>query len=184
MHLLLWALSVPTNVEKSVRELRLRLFQEWGLVSALALPETLPLLFLPGAAAYPPRHRLPGRLPAPLLSTGGLSALEDCLYWEVQPAATVAQAAELCRRLTPPPEGLKAPFPPHRGFFLAQREGREQLTEILAGLPVPASHTFPALEMVLLRLHSSGGQAGGRWWESVVWQEILGVPLRRGKQAG
>jgi hypothetical protein len=164
----LLALKAPTNVEKKVLEIKEELFRRHGLASALALPVGIPVFCLP----CPPevgdlRRRIReavGRR-APVFSTAAVTEFEGCLFWELEPAETLLELGQACRRLLSPAvpfsaeaaapgqESLKAvPFTAGRGFFLADLEGRSPPSVEVTSQPVPASLRFPAQAAVLIRI--------------------------------
>jgi hypothetical protein len=182
-HALLF-LEAPTNIEKKVRELQLRLYREWKLASALALPVMIPLCFVqpPGASGRPAeirellRRGVGGQ--APYLRSGSILEAEGYLFWELGPREDLRRLEDSCARVFaragdgepdrlpgPRPEAgessvLQALFPTGRGFYLGSVEGRSLSS--LPTLHAPEPLLFPAKEAVLLRFHPLGEQEGNK----------------------
>jgi hypothetical protein len=119
-HALLF-LKGPTNIEKKVRELQLRLYREWDLPSGLAFPVMIPLCFvaLPGACRPAELRELLRRSAgrrAPYLRTGSILEAGGFLFWELEPREDLRRLEESCARAFPG-TGAGEPHP---------REAREQ----------------------------------------------------------
>jgi hypothetical protein len=101
-HALLF-LKAPTNIEKKVRELQLRLYREWDLPSGLALPVMIPLCFVAPPDARRPvemrelLRRSVGRR-APYLRTGSILEAEGFLFWELGPREDLRRLEGGCAR--------------------------------------------------------------------------------------
>jgi hypothetical protein len=184
---LLWALTVPTNIERQVLELRQSLYRQWGFSSARALPVCVPLLAL--AAAGPRDPASLGELPgqgshpaAPQLVTGRVEAAAGALLWRLQPQGSLAAVASSLEGKLPGSKPLAPPpLPVAEGFLLCFVEGSADPRRLCRSLHPQEGVRFTARELVLLRIAELSRQGGpeGAWWEAVAWEGLLRLPLRR-----
>lgn len=182
MEFLLWALRLPTNVEREVRGLQQALFREHGLASALALPALAPLLCLRG----PPRPCTPADLAdARIISPGrfraaGLGEAQDCLLLRLEPQEALRGLAAACRALSPRGAARlrPAPLPCALGIFLCFLEGAAPIAE-RPDVRFLARQEFPGLRLSLL--HITGLERASPWWSALAWEELSRLPLRRNR---
>lgn len=193
MDFLVWALRLPTHVEKAARDLQRSLFRAHGLLAPL--PALAPLLCLRAARApsapsapsarrtsdAPPSARLPC---APRLHGEGFTQAGGCLLWRLRPAESLAGLARACRALARAlgPEGRAGfrppPLPCAKGVVVGfLPEGCYPQLEAAAAGPL-AGEEFPGVALSLLRVTGLGG--ADPWWSAVSWEELRRLPLRRG----
>ena len=180
-------LKAPTNIEKKVTELRTSLYRDWELASALALPVMIPLSFLPPQPAPADPASLRSALlravgkQAPYLRTASISEIEGFLFWHLEPQ-------EELQRLAASSSKQECLFPVGFGFYLGSLEG--QSGSWITSIPAPEPLSFPARAAVLIRVHPLGGEAQGAeqdsavtetgaWWQSLFWEELARLPLRK-----
>ena len=201
MEFRLFALEPPTNIQRAVQAIQEQLYSRWSLVSALALPPLIPLLFVHGASrisegkqAEALRTALRGQAAprAPRLATGSYILAGECLFWEVisgGPGGTLQELSGLCLRFlagfSEAQRAREPPFPEQTGFLLALREQGVDLGQALSDLSPAPRLTFPVSALVLLRalsLPSIPAGAERPWWEALQWEEALRAPLKKPKR--
>jgi hypothetical protein len=197
---LLFGLEPPSNVARAARQVQESLYAGWGLVSPLALPPLVPLRF--AAPAQPPSAKALRRLErelgqalrgpaaprAPRFRTAGWALREGALFWEQE--GETGPLASLAERVCPWPAPEPPPFPPRPGFLLALPEPGVDLGRAAAGLSLPAPGSFTCLALALLAVRrlvpeplAPGLEPAARpWYRALEWEELLRLPLRKGKQ--
>jgi hypothetical protein len=170
----LLALLAPGSIEAEVGALQQTVFSDLGHVSTVALPPLVPVRFLPLEAA----SRLP---PAPgqkvaagfVVRVKGLAWTNGQLYLGLDTGGAWSALRE-DRRWFDGPEL----FPCFEGFYLGcptPPGGGE------AALRFPfADRRFSSLDLAVVSI--AAGEAGGEWWDQVIWQIDDRRPLR-GKRA-
>jgi hypothetical protein len=187
-------LKAPTNIEKRVTELQTSLYRDWELASALALPVMIPISFLqPQPASQDPAalrsalRRAVGKQ-APYFRTASIIEIEGCLFWDLEPREQLQQLAARCLEHCAQYHSDQEPLlPVGRGFYLGSLEG--QSGSWTASIPAPEPLSFPARAAVLIRVHplvadtqatARGCAATKTWWQSLFWEEVACLPLRKG----
>jgi len=201
----LLALKGPTNIENKVRELQRTLYRQGGLVSALSLPVMIPLCFAaPGAVPAKPGElrdslrRSVGR-EAPYLTSSSVAESDGFLFWDLAPRQELQRLQRSCQKVFAPEaaqQGAQQPdlFPVARGFFLCSLQGRSPAT--MPSLTVPEPLLFPAKAAILLHLRPLGVEPGTtepdqdasatedrQWWNSLFWEKLDEIPLRKLRSA-
>lgn len=190
-------LTAPTNIEKTVIELQTSLYRDWELASARSLPVMIPLAFLPPK----PSSRVPETLrialrravgkQAPYFRTDSIIEIDGCLFWNLEPREQLQQLAAKTSEGFAQGDSQQEPlFPVGRGFYLGSVERR--VGSGIASIPVPEPLSFPAPAAVLIRLRplvednrvpdqgaEQGCTATPTWWESLFWEELARLPLRK-----
>ena len=191
-------LKAPTNIEKKVTELQTSLYREWELASALSLPVMIPISFLPPG----PASQRPAALRSALRGVVGTQTLyfrsaliieiEGSLFWDLEPREQLQRLAAKCAEGFPRSDSQHEPlFPVGRGFYLGSVEGRSGSG--ITSIPTPEPLSFPARAAVLIRVHPLVGDiqetdhgteqdraATQMWWQSLFWEELARLPLRKG----
>jgi hypothetical protein len=179
--ILVWALRLPTNVEKAVRDLQDTLFRSWGLVSALALPVIVPLVCLRTPAGFSSERPDAAGLPvAARLRACGLAESGGCLVCGLEPRQSLVRLAQACRRIGPKGAAALRPSPLAcaRGIFLCFVE-KPALAEVVAAESgALGGGGFPGLALSLLRITNLGSP--DPWWSALAWEEVQRLPLRKG----
>ncbi|MBA7681432.1 hypothetical protein ES703_89770 [subsurface metagenome] len=185
----LCALFPPGSVEKEIAQVQEKLFKSWGLVSALALPPLIPLFFLPPDLPIPDRVKLKAAAdPAFYCSTQNLVTLEGHLFWEVLSSGRLKALKSSIKQLFPRFNQREAPrlFPEFEGFFLSSPEIEQGFKEVITCIGSLPVIRFPAAALSVLTVDNLCSDRhrrlpGSGWWESIQWEEIIAVPLKKPK---
>jgi hypothetical protein len=198
---LLFGLEPPSNIARAARQAQESLYAGWGLVSPLALPPLIPLRF--ASPGEPPAEqtlrqverelaaalRGPAAPHAPRCRTGAGALREGVLFWELE--GELEALCSLAGRLSPWPAPEHPPFPPRPGFLLALPEPGLDLRRAAAGLSLPPAASFTVSALVLLAVRrllpepldpAEGPLPVLPWYRALEWEQLLRLPLRKGKQ--
>jgi hypothetical protein len=205
----LLCLRPPGSVEKEVAALQQKLYTRLGLVSGLCLPALIPLLFVPAPADLPASEALKSVLAAGLrLHTRGYGEAGNSLFWDLASPRRFAAWRRSLLDCLPFSAAAKTPsrqtlFTPRAGFFLACREeerlmgkrlihqraslpenppGRDRLSgqaELPAVLGPPREISFPVASLALLEIRLLDDPR--RWWQGLIWEEKILMPLKKPK---
>jgi len=166
-------LEPPGNVARDLSHFRESLFRRYGLVSALAMPEVLPLAF---GEATPARSSVGTALGADRIQPG---KLETTSLFAVGPALYLGVGGPALPWLSSLAASLasgQGPFPIGLGFFLAILEEPGP-----PDAPLPESEEPPRLAWAVstiidLSLRYADSQ---RWWSFLECETVWSVQLRR-----
>jgi len=176
------ALCAPGSVEAEVGRLQARIFEQYGLASAQALPPLVPLGFIEDELAPNPGRRGGARalldgvqrsVRAPWQMSGGsLEWHEGYLFLTLDTGQAWTQARESLRALAHMAEpGF---FPAAEGFFLGCGDAPVEQRSSMR-LETPRISTSSAT-ITLLRLSAPSGAA--EFWREVYWEILEERPLR------
>jgi len=198
---LLAAIIPPSNISRQIDLIRERLFSDYCLVSAAALPPFIPLLFLP-----PGRYTLQGvQLKEKIgkafpISTGHYREYRgnlflavdsnggyDCLKQELKNyllsatevrigAVQMAAAGETIGTQESTGAELR-PFPCTEGFYLAATERLADFSKVIKELATPGPLHFSSYYLAVLKLKSYSNP--GEWWQNSRWEETARLKCRK-----
>jgi len=198
---LLAAIIPPSNISRQIDLIRERLFSDYCLVSAAALPPVIPLLFLPPGRyslqggqlkekigkAFPITtghyREYKGNLFLAVDSNGGY----DCLKMELknylsagaqERAGTGKMSAT--REMIGTQESTGAelrPFSCTEGFYLAAPEKLADFSKVLKKLATPDPLHFSSYYLAVLKLKSYSNP--GEWWQNSRWEETARLDCRK-----
>ncbi|MBA7534211.1 hypothetical protein ES705_26457 [subsurface metagenome] len=186
---LLAAIIPPSNISRQIDLIRERLFSDYCLVSAAALPPFIPLLFLP-----PGRYNLQGvqlkkKIGKAFSITAGhyrecqgnlflavdSNGRYDCLKQELK-NHLLADAVEMAGAMEKA-GAHEAPFPCTEGFFLAAPEGLADFSKVIKNLRTPGPLHFSSYSLAVLKLESFSHP--GEWWQNSRWEETTYLNCRK-----
>lgn len=177
------AIIPPSNISRQIDLIRERLFSDYCLVSAAALPPFIPLLFLPSGRYTLQEAQLKEKISKAFSITTGhyrecqgnlFLAVDsnggyDCLKQELKNyllAGTVEKAGS-----------PKVPFPCFEGFFLAAPEGLSHFSRVIEELGTPDTLHFSSFSLVLLKIESYSEP--DEWWQNIRWEETTTLNCRK-----
>jgi len=184
---LLAAIIPPSNISRQIDLIRERLFSDYSLVSAAALPPLIPLLFLPPGRynlqevqlkekigkAFPITtghyREYQGNLFLTVHSNGGYDSLKRELKNYLLAGAAESAGAE------------EMPFPCTEGFFLTAPERLADfgkvIKKVIKNLRIPEPVHFSSYSLAILKLESFSHP--GEWWQNSRWEEITRLNCRK-----
>lgn len=166
------AIIAPGSVEAGIGKVQAAIFEEHGLISAVALPPVIPLMFLPPDSAAPSAgllHDLERGVHAPWrMKTAGTAWEQDALYLRV---SSDGMWESLRERASAEPPAL---FPVAEGFYSGCLEAAPSQRPLITPL-VPVL-SFSSATLAILRISSPRGRDG--WWREVRWEYEEQRPLR------
>ena len=176
---LLLALLAPGSIEAEVGRLQGRIFSQYGLASALALPPLIPVAFLP--ADFAVRGLLDAlnrSVRSPYRIDTGLAVWEaGALFLSVDSGGLWSGLREGAHAL-----GVGAcdgPFPVFEGFFLGCGDATAAQREAIR--PAQPSLGFTSSALALIGIGTPKGTL--EWWREVYCETLEQKPLR-GSQRG
>lgn len=202
---LLAAILPPSNISRQIDLIRERLFSDYCLASAAALPPIIPLLFLPPGRytlhgvqlkekigkAFPITaghyREYQGNLFLAVDSNGGydllIHELKNYLLAGVAGKAATGEMAGAVERAATREmaKAQEVPFPCSEGFFLAAPERfadfGKVIKEVIKKLGTPDPLHFSSYSLVLLKLESYSNP--GKWWQNSRWEETSKLNCRK-----
>ncbi|MBA7483335.1 MAG: hypothetical protein GH155_02785 [Spirochaeta sp.] len=198
---LLAAIIPPSNISRQIDLIRERLFSDYCLVSAAALPPVIPLLFLPPGRytlqevqlkekirkAFPITtghyREYQGNLFLAVESSGGYDYLKQELNnyllagaEESAGAEEKAATGEIANAQGSAGAG-QVPFHCTEGFFLAAPERFSDFSKVIKKLGTPGPLHFSSYSLALLKLVSFSHP--GEWWQNSHWEETAKLNCRK-----
>jgi hypothetical protein len=192
---LLAVIIPPSNISRQIDLIRERLFSDYCLVSAAALPPLIPLLFLPPgrytlrevqlkekiSRAFPITagnyRECQGNLFLAVDSNGGYDflkqELKNYLLTGAEEKADTGEKAGTQERAKA--DGV--PFPCTEGFFLAASERLADFSKVIKELGTPGPLHFSSYSLAVLKLESFSHP--GKWWQNSRWEETTRLNCRK-----
>ncbi|MBN1699649.1 MAG: hypothetical protein JW881_19180 [Spirochaetales bacterium] len=184
------ALFPPDNVELKIIDLRRRIFSRFGLVSAMAFPPLIPLLFLPGHTSLDCLREIfrPG-FTGFELTTGVITPVSGCFYLTVTSESGFEELLERLEpaRLNPKKTGIESTssdeslIPEFQGFFLAHTEYSIKPENVITLIEPPQPFSFSVFSLAVIE--TTVNVKGDRWWEKIIWRAPVMVRCRKPKRS-
>ncbi len=191
---LLAAIIPPSNISRQIDLIRERLFSDYCLVSAAALPPLIPLLFLPPGRYTLQEVQLKEKIGRAFsITTGHYREYQGNLFLTVDSNGGYdSLKQELKNYFLPLPGSVKKagspglPFPCTEGFFLTAPERLADfgkvIKKVIKNLRIPGPVHFSSYSLAILKLESFSHP--GEWWQNSRWEEITRLNCRKPPKRG
>jgi hypothetical protein len=184
-----FAIIPPDNVEIDILILRRRIFSTFGLVSAMALPPLIPLLYLPESVSSDHARMFiyPGYGGFELI-TSGIAPVSGCFYLVVTAEKELDEfmqklKTDVKREFMKEFDSCKETnmlIPAFQGFFLAHTEYTIKPEKLITSIEPPDPIHFSVFSLALMEVMVDPSQE--RWWKHISWQAPLLFRSRKSKR--